>query len=96
MLWLRIYFLLFVFGYGCDFYAGSSLFGRLQAISMFGAINKVESFSPFGPFNMRGSYFFRDKKWSLDEMINPMFEIASNAIEFYIGAYGLENLSKTC
>ena len=84
------------FGYGCDFYAGSSLFGRLQAISMFGAINKVESFSPFGPFNMRGSYFFREKKWSLDEMINPMFEIASNAIEFYIGAYGLDNLSKTC
>ena len=29
-------------------------------------------------------------------MINPMFEIASNAIEFYIGAYGLDNLSKTC
>lgn len=39
--------------------------------------------------------FFREKKWSLDEMINPMFEIASNAIEFYIGAYGLDNLQKT-
>ncbi|MXW61140.1 MAG: hypothetical protein F4Z58_12135 [Acidimicrobiaceae bacterium] len=58
------------FGYGCDFADDSSILDRVSTIAMFGPLNKVNVVNQgeSGSFN-RGSFFFREKKWSLRENV---------------------------
>lgn len=56
---------------------------------MFGPLNEV-NVVPLGDAGqfMRGSYFFREQEWSVDEMADVMFEVASRSIHFYFARYG--------
>ncbi|MCY3863316.1 MAG: hypothetical protein OXG67_15325 [bacterium] len=77
------------FGYGCDFADGSSILDRVSTIAMFGPLNTVNVVNQgeSGSFN-RGSFFFREDKWSVDEMAEIMYEVASRAIHYYFASYG--------
>lgn len=79
------------FGYGCDFEVNSSILDRVKTISMFGALNKthVINCGPIGIGN-RGSFFFREEEWSVDEMFYVMKEIAETSIKYYIEKYDLK------
>jgi len=80
------------FGYGCDFAEGSSILDRVKTIAMFGNLNKtyVMNQGPNGVFN-RGSFYFREPKWSEEEMVEIMSDIASKSIQYYFSKYGKTN-----
>jgi len=77
------------FGYGCDFADDSSILDRVSTIAMFGPLNTVNVVNQgkSGAFN-RGSFFFREEPWSVDEMVEIMYEVASRAIYYYFACYG--------
>ena len=77
------------FGYGCDFADDSSILDRVSVIAMFGPLNRVNVVNQgeSGSFN-RGSFFFREERWSVDEMAEVMYEVASRAIHYYFACYG--------
>ncbi|MBR1454000.1 MAG: hypothetical protein IJ593_05090 [Lachnospiraceae bacterium] len=80
------------FGDGCDFEKGSSILDRVRTIAMFGKLNKDYTFNlgTNGIFN-RGSYYFRNKKWTFTEMYNILYSVAERSIYYYFGKYGKEN-----
>jgi len=82
------------FGDGCDFASDSSILDRVITISMFGELNKirVHNEGPNGIFN-RGSFYFREKKWSEKEMFEIMKEVAEKSVYYYFSKYG-ENCFK--
>lgn len=77
------------FGYGCDFADDSSILDRVSTIAMFGPLNTVNVMNQgeARPFN-RGSFFFRENKWTVEEMVDIMYEVASRAIHYYFACYG--------
>jgi type II restriction enzyme len=77
------------FGYGCDFDDTSSILDRVTTIAMFGPLNKISVVSEGegGIFN-RGSFFFREDKWTEDEMAEIMYEVAKRSIHYYFAKYG--------
>jgi type II restriction enzyme len=77
------------FGDGCDFAETSSIRDRVVTIAMFGPLNEI-NVVPAGEAGLfgRGSFFFREKKWSKKEMANIMFEVASRSVHFYFAKYG--------
>jgi type II restriction enzyme len=77
------------FGYGCDFDDSSSILDRVTTIAMFGPLNKISVVSEGegGIFN-RGSFFFREDKWTEDEMAEIMYEVAKRSIHYYFAKYG--------
>jgi type II restriction enzyme len=77
------------FGYGCDFDDSSSILDRVTTIAMFGPLNKVSVVSEGegGMFN-RGSFFFREEKWTEDEMAEIMYDVAKRSIHYYFAKYG--------
>jgi type II restriction enzyme len=77
------------FGDGCDFASDSSILDRVITISMFGELNKirVHNEGPNGIFN-RGSFYFREKKWSEKEMFEIMKEVAEKSVYYYFSKYG--------
>ena len=77
------------FGYGCDFADDSSILDRVSTIAMFGPLNTVNVLNQgdSGSFN-RGSFFFREDKWTVNEMAEVMYEVASRAIHYYFARYG--------
>jgi type II restriction enzyme len=77
------------FGYGCDFDDTSSILDRVTTIAMFGPLNKISVVSEGegGIFN-RGSFFFREDKWSEDEMAEIMYEVSKRSIHYYFAKYG--------
>lgn len=36
----------------------------------------------------RGSFFFREQQWTVDEMAELMFEVASRSVHYYYARYG--------
>jgi type II restriction enzyme len=80
------------FGDGCDFASDSSILDRVITISMFGELNKirVHNEGPNGIFN-RGSFYFREKKWSEKEMFKIMKEVAEKSVYYYFSKYGENN-----
>ena len=78
-----------VFGYGCDFEDGSSILDRVATINMFGQLNvtNLHNLGPNGIFN-RGSFYFREQKWTEEEMFNIMLDIATRSIHYYYSKYG--------
>lgn len=79
------------FGDGCDFADSSSILDRVVTIAMFGPLNKVQVMNKGenGRFN-RGSFFFREKAWTVEEMEKIMYEIAERSIYYYYAKYGEE------
>ena len=77
------------FGYGCDFEETSSILDRVTTIAMFGKLNTtyLHNTGDGGRLN-RGSFYFRDPKWSVDEMQTIMYDIAERSIFYYFSRYG--------
>lgn len=77
------------FGYGCDFDEGSSIRDRVITVAMFGPLNEV-NVVPLGETRQfpRGSFFFRGKEWSRQEMADVLFDVASRSIHFYFAKHG--------
>lgn len=77
------------FGYGVDFEEGSTILDRVATINMFGQLNKINVLNEGdgGRFN-RGSFFFREKAWTVDEMTDVMTNIATRSIYYYLAKYG--------
>lgn len=77
------------FGYGWDFQDGSSIIDRVRTIAMFGELNSVSvsNSGPNGIFN-RGSFYFRQDPWTLDEMSSVMMEICERSVHYYYSRYG--------
>jgi len=85
------------FGDGCDFAHESSILDRVITISMFGTLNKVRVHNegPNGIFN-RGSFYFREQKWTVEEMQKIMSEIAEKSVYYYFSKYGEEMFRRRC
>ena len=83
------------FGYGCDFEVGSSIRDRVVTIAMFGSLGKtyLHNQGPNGEFD-RGSFYFREEKWSPEEMASIMTEVASRSILYYLSKYGPDKFLK--
>ena len=79
------------FGYGCDFVDSSSILDRVVTIAMYGRLNKtnLHNTGDGGRFN-RGSFYFREQQWTVDEMVNIMNNIASRSVYYYFSKYGPE------
>lgn len=77
------------FGYGVDFEVGSSILDRVATIAMFGKLNEVNvlNLGDGGRFN-RGSFFFREKAWGVEEMTEIMTDIATRSIHYYFAKHG--------
>lgn len=71
------------FGEGCDFAEGSSILDRVHTIACFRPINCIDT----DRLSM-GSFFFREEKWTKQEMYDIMYAIASQAIDYYVQKYG--------
>lgn len=76
------------FGYGCDFEDVSSILDRVSTMAMFGRLNKTYLYNEgkCEGFN-RGSFYFREERWSVDEMANVMKDIAERSILYYFSKY---------
>lgn len=73
-----------VFGQGVDFEKGSSILDRVATIAMFAPLNKIEVKSQGGPVKLnRGSYFFRAKPWTVEEMVKVLYKVARSALVHY-------------
>lgn len=83
------------FGYGWDFQDGSSILDRVKTIAMFGELNRVNVVpeGDDGHFN-RGSFFFRQAPWTLEEMREVMIDVGTRAIHFYLAKYGESNFKQ--
>lgn len=80
------------FGYGCDFAPTSSILDRVVTIAMFGKLNKtyLHNEGDTVRFN-RGSFYFREEKWTAEEMAKIMYEIAEGSILYYYSKYRKES-----
>lgn len=80
------------FGYGCDFADDSPILDRVTTIAMFGPLNQVNVINQgeTGLFN-RGSFFFREDPWTVEEMTHRMFDVASRAVYYYFARYGRDS-----
>lgn len=79
------------FGDGCDFAETSSILDRVVTIAMFGTLNEIHLMNEGaeGVFN-RGSFFFREEPWTIEEMAEIMHNIARRSIYYYFSKHGKE------
>lgn len=77
------------FGDGCDFAPESSIIDRVITIAMYGEINKehLHNEGVSRLFN-RGTFYFREKEWSRDEMEKLSYSIALKSVYYYFSKYG--------
>ena len=76
------------FGYGCDFEDTSSILDRVSTMAMFGRLNKTYLHNEEqGKFN-RGSFYFRESHWTVQEMAQVMTDIAERSVYYYFSKYG--------
>ncbi len=76
------------FGYGCDFEPGSSILDRVTTMAMFGKLNTTYLHNEEGGRFNRGSFYFREKRWSVNEMTAIMKDIATRSVLYYLSKYG--------
>lgn len=78
------------FGDGCDFADTSSILDRVVTIAMFGPLNTIHVVNEGeqGRFN-RGSFFFREREWTPEEMADIMYDIAQRSVHYYYAKYGI-------
>lgn len=79
------------FGYGCDFEEGSSIRDRVVTMSIFGQLCTTYLYSEGvdGKIN-RGSFYFRELRWEVDDMCKIMYDIANRSVLYYASKYGGE------
>ena len=70
------------FGDGCDFSETSTIIDRVKTINYFKPLNVININN--GLLD-NGSFFFRENKWSVDEMYDIMMEIALNSLKIFLG-----------
>lgn len=75
------------FGYGCDFEEGSSILDRVSTMAMFGKLNTTHLYNEEEGKFIRGSFFFRENKWSVEEMATAMIDIAERSVLYYFSKY---------
>ena len=75
------------FGYGCDFEADSSILDRVSTMAMFGKLNTIHLHNKEGGKFNRGSFYFRPDRWSVDEMVAIMKDIAERSVLYYFSKY---------
>ena len=77
------------FGYGCDFANDSSILDRVSTIAMFGKLNvtHLHNTGDGGRFN-RGSFYFREERWTVAEMSSILQDVAERSIYYYFSKYG--------
>lgn len=79
------------FGYGCDFENTSSILDRVSTMAMFGRLNTTYLHNEEqGKFN-RGSFYFRENRWTVEEMAEIMKDIAERSIFYYFSKYGKDS-----
>lgn len=76
------------FGYGCDFAEGSSIRDRIVSIAQYGELNTTYLHNTVGGRIARGSFYFREARWSVEEMVSIMRPIAHGAVTYYLDRYG--------
>ena len=76
------------FGYGCDFEPESSILDRVSTMAMFGKLNTTYLHDEEGGVFDRGSFYFREKQWSVSEMATVMQDIAIRSVYYYVSKYG--------
>ena len=75
------------FGYGCDFEKDSSILDRVTTMAMFGHLKKTYLHNQeSGKFN-RGSFYFRPRRWTVNEMYEVMKDIAERSVLYYFSKY---------
>ncbi len=82
------------FGYGCDFSENETIVDRVGTIAMFGKLNKTYLHNEGENRFNRGSFYFREKRWSPEEMSKLMYEIAKGSIYYYFSKYGQKSFEK--
>lgn len=77
------------FGDGCDFDRTSSILDRVVTIAQFGKLN-VEHLHNQGSNNEfdRGTFYFRVKEWSEEEMAELCYSLAEKSVFYYFSKYG--------
>lgn len=79
------------FGYGCDFENTSSILDRVSTMAMFGRLNTTYLHNEEqGKFNRR-SFYFRENRWTVEEMAEIMKDIAERSIFYYFSKYGKDS-----
>lgn len=81
------------FGDGCDFADDSSIIDRVVTIAMFGHLNKEYVHALGNDRFNRGSFYFRVKEWTQDEMQDKCYSVAEKAVYYYFSRHG-ENAFK--
>lgn len=76
------------FGYGCDFEPESSILDRVSTMAMFGKLNTTYLHNEEGGIFDRGSFYFREERWSVSEMATVMRDIAVRSVYYYVSKYG--------
>ena len=61
---------------------------RVTTIAMYGKLNytHLHQQGPNGEFN-RGSFYFREEKWTIEEMDKIMLDIARRSVQYYFSKY---------
>ena len=68
---------------------------RVSTMAMFGNLNKIYLHNEEqGRFN-RGSFYFRENRWSIEEMSKVMMDIAERSVFYYFSKYGEESFQAT-
>lgn len=81
------------FGYGCDFESDSSILDRVSTMAMFGRLNTTYLHDEEGGKFDRGSFYFRPNRWTVDEMVGVMKDIAVRAVLYYMSKYGEDHFA---
>lgn len=79
------------FGYGCDFDINSSILDRVSTMAMFGRLNQIHLHNDAEGRLARGSFYFREQRWSVDEMAEVMWDIAKRSVLYYLSKYREEH-----
>jgi type II restriction enzyme len=74
------------FGDGCDFAAGSNILDRVVTINDYGPLNNIKVYKE-APF-VRGSFFFREKDWTEQEIYPILETVVEQSVTYYINKYG--------
>lgn len=82
------------FGYGCDFEDTSSILDRVTTMAMFGKLNTTYLHNQGGDHFDRGSFYFREERWTVTEMFEVMNDIAERSILYYFSKYKKQQFDK--
>ena len=76
------------FGYGDDFQDSSSILDRVSTMAIFGRLNTTRLHNDLDRMFNRGSFYFREERWTVDEMADVMKDIAKRSVYYYLSKYG--------